>query len=264
MDRDIEIYWKLKGEITNMKMETKLVVAILLLVAIIQTSSATTVELVKPEKLPPQLNEGEQMDYTIKISGYDNVKSITIETSLISSDNKPIYDFGDLNPKISDNRYEYTITIDASDIPKTIQVTISGKVPVGEIVNNYGDITVTKFRDPKLKYYDIHADEKMVVVESFELVIEKKKTFGNAMEKITRPELSGVKSEIGKLFNRGLTNEAQSIAIEVGNIQWPNSLSLFGIIKVSSNLWISIIAVAMVIIGLVVGYLLGSRSASDD
>jgi len=250
-----------------MRIETKSIIVILLLILAIDMASATTVELINPGKLPTQLNEEEQVNYTIKISDYDDAKSITIETSLISSNNKPIYDFGELNPTISENRYNPTIVIDTSRIPKTLQITISGKVPGGEIVDNYGGIIVTKFRDPKLKYYDIHVDKKLAVVEPFELIIEKKKTFDSTMEQITRTELSGIKREIGKLFDKGLISDAHGIATETSNIKWPDSLSLFGVINIDSDLWLNIIAIVILGIGLFAGFLIGANidnSSKED
>lgn len=242
-----------------MIVEGKFVIIVLLTILSMHVASATTVELINPEKLPTQLKEGEQVDYTIKIDDYDDSKDITIETSLISSNNKPIYDFGELNPTISENRYNSTMTIGTHNIPKTLQITVSGKVPGGEITNNYGDIIVTKFRDPKLKYYDIHVDKKMVVIESFELIILKKKTFDDTMEQVTRAELSGIKRYANKLFDKGLISDAQDIVSEMISIKWPNSLSLFGIIKIDSNFWLDIIVLIILAIGLLIGFLVGAN-----
>ena len=249
------------------KIKLAIISFLILTILMVSISSASMVEVIA-RKLPAQLREGDQVDFTIKIKDYDeDTKSVTIETSLISSDNKPIYDFGDLNPSITDNRYNPRITLNASSLPpKTFQVSISGKVPEGEtrIKSDNTDLIISKFSDTKLKFYEILIDQKLAGIESFELIITKKEDFDKALNKITWKELDGVKREVKKLFDNGLTTEAQSIANEMSNINVPNSLSLFGILKIDNDILLDGIFLGLIIIVFIIGYVCGSRRSSED
>jgi len=230
-------------------------------------SSAATVELVSPSKLPTQLQEGEQISLTIKIGDYDDTKSITIDTSLISSDNKPIYDFGALNPSITENRYNQTITIDTSSLQqKEFQVSISGKAPVGETENKIKDtdIVIRKFSDSNKNYYEVHADKTLANINSFELVIKIEDDFVKTTEKITWKELDGTKKEVTKLFNSGLTTEAQNIANEMVKITVPGSLSLFGLVKIESDIWLNIAIIVTALIMFCLGFIVGRHGNDED
>ena len=252
------------------KIKSVFIVVILLIImgiTMITMSSAATVELVSPEKLPLQLREGEQTNLTIKIEDYGNAKSITIDTSLILSDNKPIYDFGELNPSITENRYNQTITIDTSLLPqKDFQVSISGKAPVGETENKIKDtdIVIRKFSTSNKNYYEVHADDALVTVNSFELVIKIEDDFVKTMEKVTWKELDGTKREVTKLFYSGLTTEAQNIANEMVKITVPGSLSLFGMVKIESDIWLDIIVVVAALITFCIGFIIGRRNDNED
>jgi hypothetical protein len=231
------------------------------------TSSAATVELVSPAELPTQLREGDKTNFTINIGDYETVKSITIDTSLISSDNKPIYDFGALNPSITDNRYNQTITIDTSLLQqKEFRISISGKAPIGETEYKVKDtnIVIRKFSDSSKNYYEVHADGMLADVKSFELVIKIKDDFVKTMDKITWKELDGTKKEVMNLFNSGLTAEAQNIANELIKITVPGSLSLFGIIKLESDMWINIMVVVVALIMFCIGFIIGRRNEEDQ
>lgn len=243
------------------------IISFLILVILVMGPSTASVE-VTSGKLPVQLHEGDQVDFAIKITDYDEAtQSITIETSLISSNNKPIYDFGNLNPSITDNRYNQKITLNKSALPpNNFQVSISGKVPEGEtrIKLEKSNIIISKFSDTKLKFYEVRTDQKLAGIESFELIISKKEEFDNTINKITWKELDGVKREVKNLFDSGLTTEAQNIANEMVNIKIPNSLLLFGIIKVENDLWLDIYVVAIILIIFVIGYLAGSRGGEEE
>lgn len=243
------------------------IISFLIAIIIMSISSAATVE-VTSGKLPAQLHEGDQVNFAIKITDFgEDTKSITIETSLISVNNKPIYDFGDLNPSITDNRYNQKITLNMSSLPQNnLQVSISGKSPEGEtrIKLDKSDLIISKFSDTKLKFYEVRTDQKLAGIESFELIITKKEVFDNTLNKITWKGLDGVKREVKKLFDSGLTTEAQNIANEMGNIKIPNSLLLFGIIKVENDLWLNIIVVAMILLVFVIGYLAGSGGGREE
>lgn len=244
-----------------------IILFLLMVVLMVNTSSAATVE-VTSGKLPSQLHEGDQVDLTIKIKDYDeDVKNILIETSLISANNKPIYDFGDYNPSITDNRYNPKITLNTSSLPpSSFQVSISGKVPNGEIriKSDKSDLIISKFSETKLKFYEVHTDQKLSGIESFELIITKKEVFEKTLNKITWNKLDGVKREIKKLFDSGLTTEAQNIAEEMEKINVPNSLSLFRIIKIEDDMLLNVIVVGSMLITFVVGYVLGSRKSEDE
>lgn len=244
-----------------------IIIFLLMVVLMVNISSAATVEITSG-KLPSQLHEGDQVDFTIKINDYDeDVKNIIIETSLISANNKPIYDFGDYNPSITDNRYNPKITLNTSSLPpNTFQVSISGKVPDGEtrIKSDKSDLVISKFSETKLKFYEVRTDQKLSGIESFELIITKKEVFEKTINKITWDKLDGVKREIKKLFDSGLTTEAQNIAEEMGKINVPNSLSLFRIIKIEDDMLLNAIAVGLILITFVIGYVFGSRKQQED
>lgn len=243
----------------------KLTIILLVIAAMINVSSAATVE-VTTGKLPVQLHEGDQVDFALKIKlDPDEEKNIIIETNLISSDNKPIYDFGDLNPSITDNRYNQKIVLNVSST-SLIQVSISGKVPEGEtrIKPGNSDLVISKFTETKLKFYEVRAGQKLAGIESFELIINKKEKFENTLGSTRRSELDGMKREVRKLFDLGLSTEAQAIADEMNNIKWPDSLTLFGIIKINDNLILNGIFIISLVIIFVIGYILGSRQYDDN
>lgn len=239
----------------------RLVIISFLILTIFMTNSLATKVDVISGNLPYKLHEGEESDFTLKISGYNNVKSITIETSLTSS--KPIYDFGELNPSIPENRYNSLITLDVSSLPKKeFQVHISGKAPEGETRINAGDsnIVISKFSTTKLNFYEVRTDKELSGIESFELIIKRNEDFDKTLEKISREELNGVKKEVENLFNNGLTTEAQNIADQLVDIKWPDSLTLFGFLKFNNGLLLSIIIIILLIICLIIGYAIGVRS----
>lgn len=68
-------------------------------------SSAATVELTSGT-LPSSLREGIQTNLTVKINELQDNNLLTIETSLIPAGDKPLYDFGELNAFINENRYQ--------------------------------------------------------------------------------------------------------------------------------------------------------------
>jgi hypothetical protein len=252
------------------KIKSVFIAAIILVImgtTLITISSAATVELVSPAQLPAQLREGDQTNLTINIGDYGSTKSVTIDTSLISSDNKPIYDFGQLNPSITENRYNQTITIDTSLLQqKEFQVSISGKAPVGETDTKIKDtdIIIRKFSSSNQKYYEVFADNSLATTKTFELVIKIQDDFVKTTEKITWKELEGTKKEVTKLFYSGLTSEAQSIANELTKITVPGSLSLFGIAKIESDTWLNIIVVATALIMFCLGFIVGRRGDNED
>lgn len=252
------------------KIKSVFIVIIMLVImgnAMITISSAATVELVNPAKLPTQLREGDQTSLTIKIEDYGDAKSITIDTSLTLSDNKPIYDFGMLNPSITENRYNQTITIDTSLLQqKEFQVSISGKAPVGETENKIKDtdIVIRKFSGSNKKYYEVHADKTLANIKSFELVIKIEDDFVKTVEKITWKELDGAKKDVTKLFYSGLTSEAQNIVNEMVKITVPGSLSLFGMVKIESDIWLNIVVIITALITFCLGFMIGRRGDNED
>lgn len=252
------------------KIKPVFIAVIILIIAsstMITISSAATVELVNPANLPSQLREGEQINLVIKIEDYGDTKSITIDTSLVSSDNKPLYDFGVLNPSITENRYNQTITIDTSLLQqKEFQVSISGKAPVGEtgIRVQDTDIVIRKLGGANKKYYEVHADKASVNIKSFELVIKIEDDFVKTVDKITWKELDGTKKEVTKLFHNGLTSEAQNIANEMVKITVPGSLSLFGLVKIESSLWLNIAIVITALVMFSIGFICGRKGDEEE
>jgi len=247
----------------------KITANILLAIFIMANISSAAMVEVTTGKLPAQLHEGDQVDFTIKIKlDSDEEKNIIIETNLVSSNNKPIYDFGDLNPSITDNRYNQKIALNTSSIAPIIgiiQVSISGKVPEGEVRIKPGnsDLIISKFAETKLKFYEVRTGQKLAGIESFELIVKKKENFENTLGSIRRTELDGIKREVRKLFDLGLATEAQNIANEMINIKWPDNLMLFGIIKINDSLMLNGIFIVFLVVVFVIGYVLGSKQYDE-
>lgn len=239
---------------------------VLVMILDIGMVSATSVELVTPAKLPTQLHENDDVNFTIKISDYSGVKNISLETNLVLSGTKPLYDFGELNQFITENRYQQKLTLDLSNIKQEfLYVNIYGKAPSGETTVSEGNnVVISKFSDTKLKFYEIDADGKISGIESFDLIIKKKEDFEKTMANIRISALDGMKNQVRKLFDQGLTTDAQNLANEMDNIKWPNSLTLFGLIKIQSDLVLNIICVVLIIIFFVIGFAFGSRENEEE
>ncbi len=238
----------------------KFILAISMIIAVMLTANITSAAVVEvtSDRLPTQLHEGDLISFDLKIDTDPGDKNISLETNLVSSD-KPLFDFGNLNPTISENRYSQKIILDVSTMPSTFQITVSGKVPSGENRLKFEgtNLLVSKFTDTKLKYYEVKhygQDQKQPIgIETFQLIINKKEKFDSTLNSINIPELDNTKKEIQKLFDLGLTTEAQDIANTLTNIKFVNSLSLFGIIKINDNLTLLIILAILCIISFIVG-----------
>jgi len=247
-----------------MKVNMLAIISFILAIFTINSVSAATVEMVTPGKLPVQLQEGEQVDFTIKIKDYDDEGQLTIETNLIPSADKPLWHFGDSEPIIDANRYQPKITLNLSSLPAILTVSVSGKVPEGIDRVKCSDIVLNKMHGTTLKFYEIRTGAKLVKIESFGLVIKIKDDFEKTLQQIRRKEFDGMKTEVTKVFDVGLTTEAQNIANEMKNIKWPDSLMLFGIINIENDMMINGIVIGSILITFILGYLLGSRGQDDD
>ncbi len=244
------------------KNKIKSVVIIIMMMSMINItmigmSSATRAEPINPEKLPVQVNEGEPVSFIIQIDDFSDAKIITIDTSLIGIDNNPIYDFGDLNPSITASRYNSTIILDVSSLPlKEFQVNISGRTPMGETRVPIPDtnIIVSKFDKSTKKYYEVIADKKLINIKSFELIIKSNEEFTKTIDKLQWNEFDGIKKESVKMFNNGLTTEAQNIVNELVKINIPNNLLLFWIFRIDNNLLLNIIVVGFTLFGFIAGF----------
>ncbi len=246
------------------KSRLKLTSILVLVILMGNISSATTVE-VTTEKLSPRLQEGNQVDFTMQIKNYENEKQITLETNLVSSStDKPLWNFGDSESVIDANRYQQKLTLNLTSLPAILNVKVSGKVPSGVEKIKCGDVVLDNIHNTKLKFYEIRADDKLVGIESFDLVIIAKENFENTLQQIRRKEFDTLKTEVTKVFNAGLTTEAQKMANEMNTISWPNSMKLLGVIPIESNMAINIIVIALICACLVLGYILGSRGIEED
>lgn len=242
-------------------------IIVLVMILDIGLASATSVELVSPTKLPTQLHENDDVNFTIKISDYSGVKNIALETNLVLSGTKPLYDFGELNQFISENRYQQKLTLDLSSIKQEfLYLNINGKAPSGEttVKSEGSNVVISKFQDTKLKFYEIDADGKISGIESFDLIIKKKEDFEKTMADIRISAFDGMKNQVRKLFDEGLATDAQNLANEMDNIKWPNNLTLFGFIKIQSDLVLNMVGVGLIIIFFIIGYALGSRGENEE
>ncbi len=243
-----------------------LVIGFLLTILIVSNSSnasAATVEVVTPEKLPVQLQEGEQVDFIIKIKNYEDARQLTVETNLVSSTDKPLWNFGESEPIIDTNKYQQKITLNLSSLPAILTISISGKVPEGIDRVKCGDIVLNKMHETTLKFYEIRADERLVKIESFDLIIKVKDDFDKTLQQIRRKEFDGMKKEVTKVFDTGLTTEAQNIATEMYNTKWPDNMMLFGVIKIENEMVINGIIIVAILITFIIGYIVGSRGYED-
>ncbi len=244
----------------------KKIIVLILFIFFINNSSAATVELTSGT-LPSRLREGDQINLTVEIKELQDNKLLTIDTSLIPVGDKPLYDFGELNAFINENKYQQKITLNLSSLNRQfIYVTISGKAP--DAGNNIkcgnSDLIITKFDNTKLKFYEVHADDKLIGIESFDLIILKKENFENSLQQISWSQLDELKKETRNLFDLGLVNDAQILANEMKNIQLPNNLLLFGFIQIQNNTWLNIIFLISILTCFIIGYLLGSRKQYSD
>jgi hypothetical protein len=232
----------------------------------INVSYAATVEITSG-KLPVQLREGDQANFTIQIKDYSDAKQLALETSLVQNGNKQLWDFGDLNSNINVNRYQQKILLNLSSLPAAISISVSGKAPSGEIRTVYdGGIVVSKFSDTKLKLYEADIDGKLASIESSDFIISKKESFENTMGQITDSKYDNIKKDIRNLFDLGLVTDAQSIADDLNKIKdiQSENILLFGLIKIGDDLWLNITAVLLVIIGVIIGFLLNSKSGEEE
>jgi hypothetical protein len=240
------------------------IIILVLILLTVNISSATTVEVIT-EKLPTSLQEGKQVDFTIQIKNYENVKHLTLETSLVkSSEDKPLWNFGDSESVIDVNRYQQKVTLNLTSLPAILNVKVSGKVPSGVEKITCGDIVLDSIHETKLKFYEIGADDKLIGIESFDRIIVEKENFVNTLQQIRRKEFDGLKTDVTKVFDDGLTADAQKMASEINNIKWPNSLLLFGMIPIESDMTINVLVIGVILVCLVLGYILGSRGADED
>jgi len=217
--------------------------------------------------LPIQVNEGEPVSFIIQIEDYSDARIITIDTSLIGIDNNPIYDFGDLNPSITESRYNSTIILDVSSLPlKEFKVSISGRAPMGEtripIPNT--NIIVSKLDKATKKYYEVIVDKKTINIKPFELIIKSNEEFTKTIDKLQWKEFDGIKKESMKMFNNGLTSEAQNIVNELVKINIPNNLLLFWIFRIDNNLLLNIIVVGFTIFGFIIGFKYAGGKPIDE
>jgi len=244
-----------------------IVIIVIISNTMIGISSATRAEPINPEKLPIQVNEGEPVSFIIQIEDYSDARIITIDTSLIGIDNNPIYDFGDLNPSITESRYNSTIILDVSSLPlKEFKVSISGRAPMGEtripIPNT--NIIVSKLDKATKKYYEVIVDKKTINIKPFELIIKSNEEFTKTIDKLQWKEFDGIKKESMKMFNNGLTSEAQNIVNELVKINIPNNLLLFWIFRIDNNLLLNIIVVGFTIFGFIIGFKYAGGKPIDE
>lgn len=239
---------------------TRLICFCLITLFVVSIASATTIELVNPDELSGQLNEGDYVEFTLKIKDYEDVSSIKLETNLETIGNEPLYDFGNLNEQITGNKYDQTMILTDSDLPQMafLEVTISGKVPNGEIRDPYGDnLVLIKFKKTNLKYYEVKTDDKTDGIETFELQIKRQIDFENTMDKVELEELNALKKETRELYDNGLVMEAEDFANEMSKIKLPNNLRFLEIIEIRSNLMLNLMVIGSSILFLIFGFIIG-------
>lgn len=247
--------------------KTKLTIIniLILVIFMVNNSSAATVE-VTTGKLPTQLQEGKQVDFTIKISNYEDVKQLMIETNLVpSAADKPLWNFGESESIIDINRYQQKIFLNnLSSLPAFLNIHVSGKVPDGIDKIKCDDVVLNKIQNTELKFYEIRTEEKLVGIESFGLIIGAKEDFENTLQQIRRAEFDVMKQDVRNLFYIGMTTEAQNIATEMSKVIWPDSLILFGIFTIKSNVVLNVIVILAAIVMFTIGYVFGSRNSNEE
>ena len=232
----------------------------------ISVTSATIVDLVNPNELPIKLNEGDFVVFTLKIKDYDYNSTIELDTNLESVNNEPLYDFGNLNEQININKYNQLIILKNSDLPKTdlFEVTISGKVPNGEIQEKYDDnLIAIKFKKANLKYYEVCTDGKTDFIETFELQIKRQIDFENTMNLIKLDELDELKMDTRELYNKGLVIEAENFANQLSEIKLPGNLNLFNMIEIKSNQMLLTVLILSSGLSLIFGFIFGLYVANN-
>lgn len=242
-----------------------------LLIILSMISNAAAIKVDPVPNLAPNLDEGVPINFTLKIDNLDQrtVDDLTIETNLIGSGNSPIFDFGDLNKYIDNERYKQTLHLNLSSIPnkKTMTIMISGKTPSGEtsypVRNN---LILTTFNEGDLKYYEVkNGEENSLGIAAFKLNIQNKQQFEETMQQINLVELNPLKEDVRELFNIGFVTEAQKMASEMSGIKLPpDNLMLFSILDIKSELTLNVIVVGFLTLGIVIGYVIGKKTPPED
>lgn len=238
---------------------TRVFFVMLVFICMINVSVASNqVELISPKTLPSELNEGDSINFTIRINNYNSVNAqfITIDTNLEQqAADIPIYNFGELNKYLDVNLYQQQITLNLSQIPQNyIDVSISGKVPAGEkLISAGSNITLTTFRERQQKYYEVKINDESWGMAPFLLNIKTKQDFENTMKQIEFVQLEGIKKETRELFDQGLVINAQKFADEMVKIELPNNLQLFSFISITNNFKLNLVVIITFILGLFAG-----------
>ena len=73
-----------------------------------------------------------------------------------------------------------------------------------------------------------------------------------------------MKKDVSKIFYIGVTTEAQNLATEMSNIVWPDSLTLFTVLPIKSNMILNILVIVIGIVMYIAGYVIGSRDDEEE
>jgi len=212
--------------------------------------------------------ENEQVEFTLAISDFPTGEnySIQLETDLVKVDGSAIYDFMDLAETYY-NVDVYKKNIEFSPLNSNeINILIRGKTPQIGIENSLDEIKIVKFNSGPYKYYEVRIlDPYNNVIykemNNFKLENTDQEEFNDKLDRITISELNELKKFTGKLFEKGLVDEANVLV---------NLLSKLSLNEPDNDecLNISYITVIIVIITILlcgmIGFVIGKRSVYHE
>ena len=219
----------------------KILVVVSLLLAL---PLANALEVESPT-LPSKVNEGEEVEFEIKISDFKYADKIVISTSLEKLKGYPIFYIKELD-KSYDDQY---IEIPAPKNLNSLTVRVKGKAPLGTYTKRVDGVEVTKFRDEELIYYQValyQKNEKEPIentIKHFKLNIKVEEEFKRAIQDIPK-EFQSIKDVAEDLFEKGLVSEAFELVDATKKAE-----------SVQTPKWL----IALPLLVFIVGYLLGRK-----
>lgn len=191
-----------------------LTLCFLCLFLILLVGSASAVEVNVEGDHPAEIKEKQVVNCVLTISGIPSAADyLYLDTDLEKYDDKPIYNFSDLNIQSNENHFELPI----KDNTKEIVVQLNGQVPSITEVQQYEKLTLVKYNPKRTgyAYYRIKlTDEKGNSIQesdtsTFAITVPEINSF---KEKITLIEDPFLSMYIQDMFDRGLVTEANKLA----------------------------------------------------
>lgn len=191
-----------------------LTLCFLFLFLILLVGSASAVDVNVEGDHPSEVKEKQVVNCVLTISGIPSAADyLYIDTDLEKYDDKPIYNFSDLNIQSNESNFELPI----KDNTKKIVLQLNGQVPGITEVQQYDKLTMEKYNPKRTgyAYYRIKlTDEKGNSIQesdtsTFTIAVPEIDSF---KEKITLIEDPFLRTYLQDMFDRGLVTEANKLA----------------------------------------------------